>query len=134
MTNELFALFFLDRLSGPQRRSVFNQILPSMIPGPSSQRLVFATITAEQQVKRAALEDRNVIEEVVKETEVQDAVELQARFPKLHARFTALTPELQAQIFPRPPEPGAEDGAAKGDKGAQPPDYGTKAPQPTQAH
>jgi hypothetical protein len=135
MFTDFIAILALDGLTGAQRRSALEQMIVSAIPGSSSQRLAFAAITAEQQVRRASLQDRNLIEEVVKVAQVPSAEVLQQRFPQLHARFTALPPELQAQIVFPPPEPGEEDGAKRGgDKGPQPADYGAKTSQQTQAH
>lgn len=129
----LLLMTVLNGASRAQRHAVLGQLLPLAIPGSSSQRLAFAAITAEEQVRRAAVQDRNLIEEVVATTEVDDAAELQQRFPEVYARFTALRPELQAQIFPRPNALGAQRAAAAGDGNAVPPP--PDRPQaPPQAH
>jgi len=95
----IIPLLVIDKVPRSQRAAVAEQLLPVALPGSSSQRLAVAAITAEQQVKRQTLADRNLVEEVVKVVAIPDAVALAEQCPEHHRVFTKLPPEIQAQIF-----------------------------------
>jgi hypothetical protein len=95
----IIPLLVIDKVPRSQRAAVAEQLLPVALPGSSSQRLAIAAITAEQQVKRQTLVERNMVEEAVKAAAIPNADELAKRCPEIHRAFTRLPPELQAQIF-----------------------------------
>lgn len=95
----IIPLLVIDRVPRSQRAAIAEQLLPVALPGPSSQRLAVAAITAEQQARRQTLVERNMVEEAVKAAEIPNASELAKRCPELHRAFTRLPPDLQAQIF-----------------------------------
>jgi hypothetical protein len=106
----IIPLLMIEQVPRSQRAAVAEQLLPVALPGSSSQRLAFAAITAEQQVKRQIGIDRSMISEAVKAAAIPTADELAKRCPEIHRAFTRLPPELQANIF----EPiGAEGGPQK---------------------
>ena len=98
----IIPLLMIEQVPRSQRAAVAQQLLPAALPGPSSQRLAIAAITAEQQVKRQIGIDRNMISEAVKAAAIPTADELAKRCPEIHRAFTRLPPELQAQIVFEP--------------------------------
>jgi hypothetical protein len=108
MDDWIIPLLVLDRIPRSQRAAVTEQLLPVMLPGPSSQRLAVAAITAEEQAKRQAVAEFNLVKEVVEVTKFKSAEELQkSPFSEHYSAFSRLTPEDQAKIFPAPD--GTED-------------------------
>ena len=107
----IIPLLMIEQVPRSQRAAVAEQLLPAALPGSSSQRLAFAAITAEQQVKRQIGIDRNMISEAVKAAAIPTADELAKRCPEIHRAFTRLPPDLQAQIVFEPS--GLEGGSPK---------------------
>jgi|SRR5882724_377266 len=103
----IIPLLVIDRVPRSQRAAIAEQLLPVALPGPSSQRLVVAAIAAEQQAKRQAVVERNMVREAVTAANIKDADELATRCPELFQAFTRLPPDAQAEIFP------VEDSTAK---------------------
>lgn len=99
MDNLIIPLMVISKLQPSQRAAVAEQLLPVALPGPSSQRLAVAAITAEQQVKRQTLVERNMVEEAVNAAHIPNAEALASSCPELHRAFTRLPPDLQTQIF-----------------------------------
>lgn len=95
----IIPLLVIDKVPRSQRAAVAEQLLPVALPGSSSQRLAVAAITAEQNVKRQMLIERNMVEEAVKAAAIPNAAELAKQCPEIHRAFTRLPPDLQAQIF-----------------------------------
>jgi len=95
----IIPLLVIDKVPRSQRAAVAEQLLPVALPGSSSQRLAVAAITAEQNVKRQTLVERNMVDEAVRAAEISTAAELARQCPEIHRAFTRLPPELQAQIF-----------------------------------
>jgi hypothetical protein len=96
----IIPLLVIDQASRSQRAAIAEQLLPLALPGPSSQRLAMAAMAAEQQAKRQALADRNMVQEAVSASHIEDAADLANKCPELYRAFTRLTPEVQAEIFP----------------------------------
>lgn len=94
----IIPLLVIDKVPRSQRAAVAEQLLPVALPGPSSQRLAFAAINAEQQARRQVAVDRGLVEEAVRAMNIADAAEL-AKLPEHHRAFNRLPPEVQAQVF-----------------------------------
>jgi len=99
MDDWIIPFFFIDRVPRSQRAAVAEQLLPVALPGPSSQRLAVAAIRAEQQARRQAVEERNIVEEAVRVAGITDADDLNKRWPEHFRAFSRLTPDVQAEIF-----------------------------------
>src|SRR5262245_66532884 len=94
----IIPLLMIEQVPRSQRAAVAEQLLPAALPGPSSQRLAFAAITAEQQVKRQIGIDRSMISEAVKAAAILSAEEMGKRCPEIHMAINRMPPDLQDPI------------------------------------
>jgi hypothetical protein len=93
-------LFFMVIRDVPKasRAALVEQLLPMALPGPS-QRLAFAAIGAEQQFKRQARTEQELVVEAIAAADFQTADALN-EFPALLAAFKRLPVAVQSTIFP----------------------------------
>ena len=93
-----FVIFSAPR---SQRAALTEQLIPVALSGPSSLRLTFAAINAEQQLARQATADEQVMRDAVSLGVTEQTL---ATFPALQNLFNGLSDEVKATIFP-PPAP-----------------------------
>lgn len=84
-----------------QLRSEFTEQLVLMaLPTPAGQRLTFAALAAERQVRRQARVDQQMVEEAIKNGSFKDPADLAEKAPALSAAFNKLDAAVQAVLFP----------------------------------
>jgi hypothetical protein len=95
------SLLFLTLLDLPkdQREKALHRVLPTLVP-PQAQ-LAFAVITAEQDVKREAAVEQQLVTEAVHAAKFKKAEEL-TPFPTLNSAFQKLPASVQSDIFNSP--------------------------------
>jgi len=95
----LLPFFVIANVPRASRAALAEQILPVALPGPASQRLALAAISAERQLKRQAAAEQHLVEEAITAGGLKKATDL-AAFPALDAAFKRLPPGVQAALFP----------------------------------
>jgi hypothetical protein len=95
----IIPLLVIDGVPRLQRAAIAEQLLTVALPGPSSQRLAVAAIAAEQQAKRQIVVERNMVQEAVRAAHIRDPQMLEQECPELSRAFTALPPDVQAEII-----------------------------------
>lgn len=95
----LLPFFLISNVPRANRGALVEQILPVALPGPPAQRLALAAITAEQQLRRQAATNRQILEDAIKAGGMKVATDL-AKFPALDAAFKGLPAADQAALFP----------------------------------
>ena len=102
MDDLVVPIFLIARAEGPRRAAMAEQILPLALPGPASQRLAVAAISADRSTRRQAVAEQHMVEEAVRAS-AGDAItapdELRP-FPALFQAFSRLPADVQAAIFP----------------------------------
>ncbi len=94
----LIPLLVISRLPRQRRAEVTEQLLPLALPGPASNRLAFAALAADRQVRRQAQVETQVVKEAVSAAGFTQASDL-APFPGLNAAFNRLDAVTQADVF-----------------------------------
>jgi hypothetical protein len=96
---------------GDKPNQLLTHILPAMIPGSDSQRLLFATLTAKKELKAKAETEQSLIRDAIKAAKFERPEQLK-NFPALEAAFHRLTPAAQATMFPA--ATGSDDSKSPG--------------------
>lgn len=94
----LLPLILLAGLGKPNQKALFAQILPAAIPGPSTQRLAVAIVSAQEQIKSQARTEQSLVEEAIRAGELASAADL-APYPALNAAFNRLPLAAQSAVF-----------------------------------
>jgi hypothetical protein len=99
--NFLFLLPLLARGGSQQQRleEFTRRLLPMALPGPAGQRLAFAAITVDQQIKREQRVQLELVKEAVKAGGFKDITELTAAAPTTANIVAGLGAADQAAIF-----------------------------------
>jgi hypothetical protein len=100
--DDLVPIFLIARAEEPRRTAMAKQILPLALPGPKSQVLAVAAISADRSTRLQALADQHMVEEAVKASAgeaITEPDELRP-FPTLFQAFSRLPADVQAAIFP----------------------------------
>lgn len=128
------SLLFLTLLDLPkdQREKALHRVLPALVP-PHVQ-LPLAVLAAEQDVKREAAIERQLVTEAVHAARFKKAEEL-APFPTLNSAFQKLPASVQSDIFNSPPPSSHGDRevafASNSESNASPPPRGRASNQPS---
>src|SRR6187397_2252174 len=101
---DALSVFLIASIDKKLRPAVMEQALMAALPGPSSQRLAVAALSAEQQLKRQAVTEENLLKEAIDAAKF-DAPEQLRDFQALQAVFNRLSPTAQVEIFKRPEPP-----------------------------
>lgn len=97
----LLPMFLIATAPKPRRAALAEQILLAGIPGPPAQRLAIAAIGADQQIKRQALAEEQLLAEAVKALKLKSPDDLVAeKYPTLRAAFNRLPVARQKLVFP----------------------------------
>jgi hypothetical protein len=106
MDGLLLPMILLVGADKPNQKALFKQILPALLPGSSTQRLVVATISAKKQIKIQAETEKDLVRDAIRAGRFGSAADL-ADFPALDAAFKRLPPAVQSSIpFPGTPTGG----------------------------
>lgn len=95
----LLPLLMLSRGPGKRNGALAEQLLPHVLPGAPAQRIAFAAISAERQLARQALAERQLVEEAVAAGKFGNPSDLE-RFPALKLAFSRLPADVQARLLP----------------------------------
>jgi hypothetical protein len=101
------SLLFLTLLNLPkdQRAKALHRVLPVILPAPPATQVALAVLTAEQDVKREAAAEQQLVTEAVQAAGIKNASEL-AAFPALNTAFKKLSASVQTAILnPTPSAP-----------------------------
>jgi hypothetical protein len=79
-------------------RDIIKRTLPVTLPGSAGQRFALAAVLAGRELKLQEQEEKQIIQEVVDKTHIQDGAALEQQFPALHAVFVRLPPAVQTSI------------------------------------
>jgi hypothetical protein len=101
----LFPLMLLVTADKPEKKALFPRLLPALIPGSSTQRLVVATISARKQIKSEAETEQGLVSDAIKAAKFQRPADL-APFQNLDAAFKRLPASVQSTIFQTAPAGG----------------------------
>ena len=97
MDGLLLPMILLAATDKPNQKALFRQILPAIIPGPPSQRLVLATISAKQQIKSEAEIEQSLVKAAIDAGELEPADLV--NFPALDAAFKRVPASIQPTLF-----------------------------------
>lgn len=114
MDGLLLPMILLAATDKPNQKALFQQILPALVPGSSTQRLVVATISAKKQIKIQAETEEHLIRDAIRAGKFVSSADL-ADFPALDAAFKRLPPAVQSSI-PFPGTPRGGGGRSGGDE------------------
>jgi hypothetical protein len=102
--NGLLAMMLLAG-DKPNQKALLAQILPAVLPGPPTQRMAIAAITAREQIRKQAQTEQGVVLDAIKAGGFKTAEEL-GKYPAIEAAFKRLPPAVQSTAFPAPPPAG----------------------------
>lgn len=94
----LISLLFLSRLSGEQRNTALDIILPTVLPLSPETKSFFTAISAERVVKKAAATEQKLVSEAVRAAGITSADGL-VEYPALNAAFSRLPAAVKSGIF-----------------------------------
>lgn len=89
----------------PNQNALITHILPALIPGSASQRLVFATLAAKKEIKAQAETEAGLVKDAIRAGKFERADQLKD-FPALDAAFKRLPASVQSTLFPAAPGGG----------------------------
>jgi hypothetical protein len=93
-----FFLFLLLGEPAGRGNEVMKRILPATLTGPSG--LALAAFVASKDIQRQEQADKEIIEELVKNSGITNAEALKEKFPRLHdLAYVKLPVALQNSIF-----------------------------------
>ena len=95
-------------LKRQQRADFLERIVPAMMPASGSQQLTLTALMVDQQVRRDARVDEQLIGEAVQAAGFTKAEDL-APFPTLQRKFDGLSDTAKAKVFPPPPSKPTAD-------------------------
>ncbi len=99
MDGLLLPMILLAGGDTPNQKALFKHILPAMIPGSVSQRLVIASLAAKKEIKAQAEIEEGVVRDAIHAADFKRPDELK-EFPALDAAFSRLPASVQADLFP----------------------------------
>lgn len=94
----LLPLLVIEGVPKASRAALVEQLLPVALPGPSSQRFALVAIGAERQLKRQALNEQRLVEEVIKIGKFTEPKQFET-FPALTLAFKRLPVAVQSAVF-----------------------------------
>lgn len=95
----LLPMFVIATAPKPRRAALAEQILLAGIPGPPAQRLAIAAIGADQQVRRQALAEEQMLAEAVTALKLTKPDDLD-KLPTFKAAYNRLPAARQKLVFP----------------------------------
>lgn len=98
MDGLLLPMILLAAGDKPNQKALLSQILPAVLPGPRTQRLAFAALSAKEQIRKQAQTERGMLQDAVKIGGFQKATDLD-KFPALAAAYGRLSVADQAAVF-----------------------------------
>lgn len=94
----LLPMIVMSGVPKARRAALVEQLLPMALPGPRAQTLALAAMSAEQQMKRQAQAEQQLLEAAIEAGGIKTTEELE-KFPVLYAAFTRLPAATQTAIF-----------------------------------
>jgi hypothetical protein len=106
MDGLLLPLILLAGGDKTNQNALIAHMLPAMIPGSASQRLVFATLAAKKEIKTQAETEAGLVKDAISAGKFERADQLKD-FPALDAAFKRLPASAQSTLFPAAPGGGS---------------------------
>lgn len=101
----LFPLMLFATADKQEKNALFPRLLPALIPGSSTHRLVIAAISARKQIMSEAETEQGLVSDAIRAARFQHPADL-APFQNLDAAFKRLPASVQSTIFQTAPAGG----------------------------
>jgi hypothetical protein len=100
MNGLLLPILLLAGTDKPNQKALVTHLLPAMIPGSGSERLVVAVLNAKKEIKTQAATEEGLVRDAIKAAKFERPAQLDA-FPALKAAYNRLPASVQSTIFSR---------------------------------
>ena len=106
MDGLLLPMILLAGGDKPNQKALLSRLLPAMIQGSASQRMVFAALSAKKDIKAQAETEAGLLKAAIAAARF-DRVEQLKDFPALDAAYQRLPASVQSTLFPAAPDGGS---------------------------
>lgn len=95
----LLPIFVIAGVPKAMRPAFIEQLLPVTLPGSGSEKVAFAAIAVDGQLKKQARNEQHLVEDAIKAGSFKKVAELD-KFPALAAAFKRLPAVVQTALLP----------------------------------
>ena len=96
--NFLLPFFLLAGANNSNQKALFTHILPALIPGSGPERLMFATLSAQKEIKTHADTEQGLLAAAIDAGDFKEPADLK-KYPALQAAYDRLSPSAKIAVF-----------------------------------
>lgn len=98
MNGLLLPILLLAGTDKPNQKALVTHLLPAMLPGSGSERLVVAALNAKKEIKTQAATEEGLVRDAIRAAKFERPAQLDA-FPALKAAYNRLPASVQSTVF-----------------------------------